>query len=100
MLKYLQLTFWGVMFLMSQAFAHPDVEADVVVEAVFAQEGFVGVRNHWTFDREFSASKLIVADKDRNGKISKQEGEILKNEILNSLKASNYHIYVLSRAEF
>lgn len=100
MFRFLYATLIGWVLLTPLAYAHSEVFANVFVKAVFSQDGFVGVENHWTFDEEFSESKLAMVDKNFDGKISQEEGEVLMHDILDNLESRNYCNYVLSGTKF
>ena len=53
--------------------AHPHVFADVSIKAVFSQDAFTGVQNHWSFDEVYSAAMVASADADGDGKITGKE---------------------------
>ena len=92
------LLFCGL--LTTAAFAHPHVFVDAKVMALFDEKGFAGVLNRWTYDEIYSAAKIATADRNRDGKLSDEESEILKPAILAELERSNYYNYILSGSEF
>ena len=80
--------------------AHPHVFADVTIKAVFSQDGFTGVLNHWVYDEIYSAAMLASADTDGDGNITVEEGDRLQSMILADVAKSNYFNYILSGSEF
>ena len=87
-------------FLVATAFAHPHVFVDAKVQTLFDEKGFSGIKNHWVYDEIYSTAMVASADSDKDGKISAQEGEKLKGEILGELARSNYYNYVQSGSDF
>jgi ABC-type uncharacterized transport system substrate-binding protein len=80
--------------------AHPHVFADVTIKAVFSQDGFTGVLNHWVYDEVYSAAIMASVDADGNGKITGAENESVKKLVLEPIRQSNYFNYVLKETSF
>lgn len=97
---FFKLVLCSVLAACSMAFAHDDVKADVRFEALFDSTGFVGVRNHWTFDKEYSAQAISEVDVDGNGVPEGKEIPLLQKLIVDTLLKVNYNNYVLSGAHF
>lgn len=90
-----------IAFAMSSVvFAHNDMSADVRFEALFDSSGFIGVRNHWTFEEEYSAQSMSNVDVNGNGILDDGEVPLLQKLIVDSLRVFNYDNYVLSGARF
>lgn len=87
-------------FLVNVAWAHPHVFADVTVQAVFDETGFIGVQNHWEYDEIYGTSMFAAADRDGNGVLSKKELDVLQEDILSPLASHNYYNYVLNGTKF
>lgn len=87
-------------FLVNVAWAHPHVFADVTVQAVFDETGFIGVQNHWEYDEIYGTSMFAAADENDDGSLSKKELESLKIAVLDPLAKQNYYNYVLSGTKF
>lgn len=82
------------------SWAHPHVFADVTVQAVFDETGFIGVQNHWEYDEIYGTSMFAAADANGDGLLSGKELESLKNAVLAPLAGQNYYNYVLSGTKF
>jgi len=82
------------------AFAHPHVFVDAKVQVLFNEKGLSGVKNHWVYDEIYSTAMVSSADSDGDGKLSSQEGEILKSSILGEIYRSNYFNYIQFGADF
>jgi ABC-type uncharacterized transport system substrate-binding protein len=73
------------------AHAHPHVFVTVRSEVMFAPDGTVsGVRHAWTFDEMFSAFATQGLDKNKDGKLSREELAELAEVNVTSLKEFNY----------
>jgi ABC-type uncharacterized transport system substrate-binding protein len=82
------------------AFAHPHVFVDAKVQVLFNEKGLSGVKNHWVYDEIYSTAMVSSVDSDGDGKLSSQEGEILKSSILGEISRSNYFNYIQFGADF
>lgn len=80
--------------------AHPHVFADVSIKALFSQDAFTGVQNHWVFDEVYSAAMVASADADGDGKITGKEANEIKKLVLDPLKQSGYFNYVTVESKF
>lgn len=96
-LSYILLLLVGFVVM---AEAHPHVFADVSVKAVFSQDAFTGVQNHWVFDEVYSAAMVASADADGDGKITGKEANEIKKLVLDPLKQSGYFNYVTVESKF
>lgn len=92
--------FLFLILLATMSWAHPHVFADVTVQAVFDETGFIGVQNHWEYDEIYGTSMFAAADANDDGSLSKKELESLKIAVLAPLAKQNYYNYVLSGTEF
>lgn len=92
--------FLFLILLATMSWAHPHVFADVTVQAVFDETGFIGVRNHWEYDEIYGTSMFAAADANDDGSLSKKELESLKIAVLDPLAKQNYYNYVLSGTKF
>lgn len=92
--------FLFLILLASMSWAHPHVFADVTVQAVFDETGFIGVQNHWEYDEIYGTSMFAAADANDDGSLSKKELESLKIAVLDPLAKQNYYNYVLSGTKF
>jgi ABC-type uncharacterized transport system substrate-binding protein len=71
--------------------AHPHVWVTVQSEFVFGTDGAVSaIRHKWTFDEMFSAFATQGLDKDKDGKLSREELAELAEVNVTSLKEFNY----------
>lgn len=80
--------------------AHPHVFADVSIKAVFSQDAFTGVQNHWSFDEVYSAAMFASADENGDGKITGKEIDEVKKLVLDPLQQSGYFNYVTVDSKF
>lgn len=92
--------FLFLILLATMSWAHPHVFADVTVQAVFDETGFIGVQNHWEYDEIYGTSMFAAADANDDGSLSKKELESLKIAVLDPLAKQNYYNYVLSGTKF
>lgn len=92
--------FLFLILLATMSWAHPHVFADVTVQAVFDETGFIGVQNHWEYDEIYGTSMFAAADANDDGSLSKKELESLKIAVLAPLAKQNYYNYVLSGTDF
>lgn len=92
--------FLFLILLATMSWAHPHVFADVTVQAVFDETGFIGVQNHWEYDEIYGTSMFAAADANDDGSLSKKELESLKIAVLAPLAKQNYYNYVLSGTNF
>lgn len=92
--------FLFLILLATMSWAHPHVFADVTVQAVFDETGFIGVQNHWEYDEIYGTSMFAAADANDDGSLSKKELESLKIAVLDPLAKQNYYNYVLSGTNF
>lgn len=92
--------FLFLILLATMSWAHPHVFADVTVQAVFDETGFIGVQNHWEYDEIYGTSMFAAADANDDGSLSKKELESLKIAVLDPLAKQNYYNYVLSETNF
>lgn len=92
--------FLFLILLASMSWAHPHVFADVTVQAMFDETGFIGVQNHWEYDEIYGTSMFAAADANDDGSLSKKELESLKIAVLDPLAKQNYYNYVLSGTKF
>ena len=72
--------------------AHPHVFADVSIKALFSQDAFTGVQNHWSFDEVYSAAMFASADENGDSKITGKEIHIKyvdKQKVQSKPKTSN-----------
>lgn len=92
--------FLFLILLAAMSWAHPHVFADVTVQAVFDETGFIGVQNHWEYDEIYGTSMFAAADANGDGLLSGKELESLKNAVLAPLAGQNYYNYVLSGTKF
>lgn len=92
--------FLFLVLLATMSWAHPHVFADVTVQAVFDETGFIGVQNHWEYDEIYGTSMFAAADANDDGSLSKKELESLKIAVLAPLAKHNYYNYVLSGTKF
>lgn len=92
--------FLFLILLATMSWAHPHVFADVTVQAVFDETGFIGVQNHWEYDEIYGTSMFAAADANDDGSLSKKELESLKIAVLAPLAKQNYYNYVLSGTKF
>lgn len=92
--------FLFLILLATMSWAHPHVFADVTVQAVFDETGFIGVQNHWVYDEIYGTSMFAAADANDDGSLSKKELESLKIAVLAPLAKQNYYNYVLSGTNF
>lgn len=101
---YMKHFFWlvlcSIMAACTMAFAHNDMSADVQFEALFDSSGFIGIRNHWTFEEEYSASSILSVDENGNGTLDAREIPLLQKLIVDTLVEANYNNYVLSGSRF
>ena len=96
-----EVLFVALLFVCTSfANAHSDLYADVKINAVFDEKGFVGVQNIWSFDEVYSREMLAVADEDGDGRFSLNESELLKNEVLAPFMEADCFNHVLSGANF
>lgn len=96
----MRLFFLFLVLLSVMSWAHPHVFADVTVQAVFDETGFIGVQNHWEYDEIYGTSMFAAADENDDGSLSKKELESLKIAVLDPLAKQNYYNYVLSGTKF
>jgi len=96
-LAYFLLIFAGLAVM---AEAHPHVFADVSIKAVFSQDAFTGVQNHWSFDEVYSAAMFASADADGDGKITGKEIDEVKRLVLDPLQPTGYFNYVTVDSKF
>jgi ABC-type uncharacterized transport system substrate-binding protein len=81
----------AALVLATAASAHPHVWVTVRSELWFAADGAVSaVRHAWTFDEMFSAFATQGLDKDKDGKLSRDELAELAKVNVTSLKEFNY----------
>ena len=80
--------------------AHPHVFADVSIKAVFSQDAFTGVQNHWSFDEVYSAAMFASTDENGDGKITGKEIDEVKKLVLDPLQQSGYFNYVTVDSKF
>lgn len=92
--------FLFLILLATMSWAHPHVFADVTVQAMFDETGFIGVQNHWEYDEIYGTSMFAAADANDDGSLSKKELESLKIAVLDPLAKQNYYNYVLSGTNF
>lgn len=92
--------FLFLILLATMSWAHPHVFADVTVQAMFDETGFIGVQNHWEYDEIYGTSMFAAADANDDGSLSKKELESLKIAVLDPLAKQNYYNYVLSGTKF
>jgi ABC-type uncharacterized transport system substrate-binding protein len=71
--------------------AHPHVWVTIKSEAVYAPDGsLLAVRHNWTFDEMFSAFATQGLDKNKDGKLTRDELSELANVNVTSLKEFDY----------
>lgn len=92
--------FLFLILLAAMSWAHPHVFADVTVQAVFDETGFIGVQNHWEYDEVYGTSMFAAADADQNGSLSAPELKFLENAILGPFAEQNYYNYILNGTKF
>ena len=80
--------------------AHPHVFVDVSIKAVFSQDAFTGVQNHWSFDEVYSAAMFASADENGDSKITGKEIDEVKKLVLDPLQQSGYFNYVTVDSKF
>ena len=98
--RFFKLVLCTIMAACTMAFAHNDMSADVQFEALFDSYGFIGIRNHWTFEEEYCASSILSVDENGNGTLDAREIPLLQKLIVDTLVEANYNNYVLSGAHF
>ena len=86
--------------LVTFAEAHPHVFADVSIKAVFSQDAFTGIQNHWVFDEVYSAAIFASADENGDGKITGKESDEVKKLVLDPLQKTGYFNYVMVGSKF
>ena len=76
---------------LAPAFAHPHVWIVVRSQIQYGSDGKIsGVQHAWTFDEGFSTYLTQGLDKDKDGKLSREELSGLAKENVESLVDSNY----------
>jgi ABC-type uncharacterized transport system substrate-binding protein len=90
--RFLSLAFGAAALVAATAAsAHPHVWVTIRGEIVFATDGTVAaVRYAWTFDEMFSAFATQGLDKDKDGKLTREELAELAEVNVTSLKEFNY----------
>lgn len=89
-----------IVTLAISAIAHPEVAASVMIHAIFDENGFKGVQNHWEYEEEYSEGTFALVDNNKDGKLSGAELEELKTVLFGEIKDKNFHNYVLLKTKF
>lgn len=89
-----------IVTLAISAIAHPEVAASVVIHAIFDENGFKGVQNHWAYEEEYSEKTFDMADENKDGQLSPKELKDLQTMLFTEIQNSNYHNYVLLNTKF
>lgn len=76
------------------ALAHPHVFIDAGVDLVFDENGFVGVKNRWTFDPIYSQAMIAAGDKNQNGTFEQDELPFYREQIVEAAREYSRYNYV------
>lgn len=76
------------------AFAHPHVFIDATIDLIFDENGFVGVKNKWTFDLIYSQAMIAAGDKNQNGKFEPDELPLYREQIVEAAREYSRFNYV------
>lgn len=86
--------FAAIALLACSAIAHPHVFIDANVDLVFDENGFVGVKNKWTFDLIYSQAMIAAGDKNGNGIFEDDELPLYREQIVEAARQYSRFNYV------